>query len=677
MPPGASLASLLLLLAFVLEAGGETVTTSFDFPRFDSSPADITFLADASSANGSLELNKDDIFSYGRAIYTNPIRLWDNQTGNLASFTTNFSFSVIRRPNMTDYADGLAFFLAPPGYPIPENSTGGSFSLFNGSCVSQAAKVPVVVVEFDTFQDEGNDAVPHVGIDLGCFKSIRSSSWQSLEGQTRATINAVITYDAGTTMLRAIFSGSNGYSRNVPYVVDLRNELPERVDIGFAGATGAYFERHVIHSWSFNSSLDLAHGKGNTTNRGDAGGGNIGLLAGVLAGAGTLAIVGGLALFFVRRRRAYAKNGGQDEVINESELDEGKGPRSFSYSELARATRNFAPEEKLGRGGFGDVYRGILNQPKMVVAIKRVAKDSRQGKKEYVAEVKVISRVRHRNLVQLVGWCHEKGELLLAYEYMPNGSLDAHLYNDGGNPLPWPTRYSIARGVAAALLYLHEESEQCVVHRDVKSSNVMLDVNFNAKLGDFGLARLVDHGGGMETTAVAGTMGYLAPETATTGRASKESDVYSFGVLALEIACGRRPIDHGNKEGGVSLVDWVWDLYGKGAILEAADKRLGSDFDRQQMERLMVAGLCCAHPDHRQRPSMRQVTGILLFEMPLPNLPTEMPEPSYGGVSVSGFNLTSMNGWSSSTSGTPTGFTTGASVNLAGSGKPHLYPVGR
>ncbi|CAA6663096.1 unnamed protein product [Spirodela intermedia] len=496
---------------------------------------------------------------------------------------------------MTDYADGLAFFLAPPGYPIPENSTGGSFSLFNGSCVSQAAKVPVVVVEFDTFQDEGNDAVPHVGIDLGCFKSIRSSSWQSLEGQTRATINAVITYDAGTTMLRAIFSGSNGYSRNVPYVVDLRNELPERVDIGFAGATGAYFERHVIHSWSFNSSLDLAHGKG------------------------TL----------------------QTEVTPEGATSACwlvEGPQELLLFGTRPATRNFAPEEKLGRGGFGDVYRGILNQPKMVVAIKRVAKDSRQGKKEYVAEVKVISRVRHRNLVQLVGWCHEKGELLLAYEYMPNGSLDAHLYNDGGNPLPWPTRYSIARGVAAALLYLHEESEQCVVHRDVKSSNVMLDVNFNAKLGDFGLARLVDHGGGMETTAVAGTMGYLAPETATTGRASKESDVYSFGVLALEIACGRRPIDHGNKEGGVSLVDWVWDLYGKGAILEAADrdKRLGSDFDRQQMERLMVAGLCCAHPDHRQRPSMRQVTGILLFEMPLPNLPTEMPEPSYGGFPFRG-----------------------------------------
>ncbi|CAA6663101.1 unnamed protein product [Spirodela intermedia] len=608
MPPGASIASLLLLLAFVLEAGGETVTTSFDFPRFDSSPANITFLADASSANGSLELNANAEYSYGRAIYSNPIRLWNNQIGNLASFTTKFSFSVIRRPNMTAYADGLAFFLAPVGYLILDNSKSGEFTLFNSSCVSQPTNVPVLAVEFDTFKNPYDETETHVGIDLGCIKSIRSSSWESLEGQTRATIDAVITYDAGTTTLTAIFSGSSGYNRNLPY----------RVDLGFAGTTGAFFERHVIHSWSFNSSLDVADRNGSSTNGGDAGGGkkssNIGLLAGVLAGAGTLAIAAGLA----------------------------EGPRSFSYSELARATRNFAPEEKLGRGGFGDVYRGTLNQPKMVVAIKRVAKDSRQGKKEYVAEVKVISRVRHRNL----------GELLLAYEYMPNGSLDAHLYNDGGNPLPWPTRYSIARGVAAALLYLHEESEQCVVHRDVKSSNVILDVNFNAKLGDFGLARLVDHGGGMETTAVAGTMGYLAPETATTGRASKESTCTALGCWPWRSR--------------VSLVDWVWDLYGKGAILEAADKRLGSDFDRQQMERLMMAGLYCAHPDHHQRPSMRQVIGILLYEMPLPTLPAEMPEPFYGGVSVYGFDLAGINRRSSSTSATSAGFATGALIGPGG-----------
>ena len=155
--------------------------------------------------------------------------------------------------------------------------------------------------------------------------------------------------------------------------------------------------------------------------------------------------------------------------------------------------------------------------------------------------MKIISRLRHRNLVQLIGWYHERGEFLLVYEYMPNGSLDTHLFGVE-IMLIWPVRYKIALGLASALLYLHEEWEQCVVHRDIKSSNVMLDSNFNAKLGDFGLARLVDQELGSQTTVLAGTMGYLAPGCIITSKVSKESDVYSFWVVSLEIACGSKPI---------------------------------------------------------------------------------------------------------------------------------------
>ena len=145
--------------------------------------------------------------------------------------------------------------------------------------------------------------------------------------------------------------------------------------------------------------------------------------------------------------------------------------------------------------------------------------------------------------MQLIGWCHGGGELLLVYKLMPNGSLDKHLYgatNDDGVVLPWPLRHQIVLGLGSALLYLHEEWEQCVVHRDIKPSNVMLDTSFHAKLGDFGLARLIDHGQG--TTVLAGTMGYMAPECTVTGRFNTESDIYSFGVLLLEVACGRRPV---------------------------------------------------------------------------------------------------------------------------------------
>ncbi|XXG55832.1 hypothetical protein AAC387_Pa03g3408 [Persea americana] len=315
------------------------------------------------------------------------------------------------------------------------------------------------------------------------------------------------------------------------------------------------------------------------------------------------------------------------DVEMDDEFEKGIGPKRFSYKDLLLATRNFSEDGKLGEGGFGGVYKGFFDGMNLDVAVKRVSKGSKQGKKEYVSEVKTISRLRHRNLVQLLGWCHERGEFLLIYEFMPNGSLDSHLFN-GKRLLGWAARYKIATGLASALLYLHEEWEQCVVHRDIKSSNVMLDSNFNAKLGDFGLARLVDHEHGLQTTVVAGTRGYLAPECVTTGKASKESDVYSFGVVALEIACGRRPVEPKAEASKVMMVEWVWELYGRGLLLDAVDERLEKEFDEAQIERLMVLGLWCAHPDHNLRPSIKQVIGVLNLEAPLPTLPSKKPVPT-------------------------------------------------
>ena len=188
----------------------------------------------------------------------------------------------------------------------------------------------------------------------------------------------------------------------------------------------------------------------------------------------------------------------------DEDFEKGTGPRKFSFDELALATSNFAEEEKLGEGGFGGVYRGFLRELNSYVAVKRVSRGSKQGMKEYASEVTIISRLRHRNLVRLMGWCHKKGELLLVYEFMPNGNLSSCLLEEK-TLLTWAMRYKIALGLASSLLYLHEQWEQCVVHRDIKSSNVMLDSDFNAKLGDFGLARLVDHGKGSQTTVLAGT----------------------------------------------------------------------------------------------------------------------------------------------------------------------------
>ncbi|GJT34991.1 L-type lectin-domain containing receptor kinase IX.1-like protein [Tanacetum coccineum] len=172
----------------------------------------------------------------------------------------------------------------------------------------------------------------------------------------------------------------------------------------------------------------------------------------------------------------------------DNEFEMGTGPKRFTYHELARETGDFAENEKLREGGYGGVYRGFLKDSKMFIAVKKVSKSSKYGIKEYASEVKIVSRLRHKNLVQL--------ELLLAYEYMEIGSLDSHLFK-AKSLLTWGTRYKIAHGLESALLYLHEEWEKCVLHRYIKSSNVMLDSNFNSKLGDFGLAKLVDHEKGL------------------------------------------------------------------------------------------------------------------------------------------------------------------------------------
>ncbi|WMV50914.1 hypothetical protein MTR67_044299 [Solanum verrucosum] len=293
---------------------------------------------------------------------------------------------------------------------------------------------------------------------------------------------------------------------------------------------------------------------------------------------------------------------------------------------LARCTNNFSPEEMLGQGGFGGVYKLYLRESDSYIVVKRISRESKQGIKEYASEVRIISRLRHKHLVQLIGWCHQKRELLV-YEFMPNGSLDHHLFK-GKSHLTWPIRFKIAQGLASTLFYLHEEWEQCVVHRDIKSSNIMLDSNFNAKLGDFGLARLVDHDKGSQTTVLAGTMGYMAPECLTTGKASKETDVYSFGVLALEIACGRKPIDPKAEEHQVNIIEWAWRLYGMGNLSEAVDPGLSSEFNEEEVEHLLIVGLWCAHPDNKCRPSIRQAIQVLNFEAPLPTLLPNMYVPT-------------------------------------------------
>uniref|UniRef100_J3L4N5 non-specific serine/threonine protein kinase n=1 Tax=Oryza brachyantha TaxID=4533 RepID=J3L4N5_ORYBR len=648
----------LLFVALLSLPPGAAAAFSFtyNFTSSDTAPSGIAFQGDA-FFNKFIRLTRDERIgpitsSAGRAYFSRPVPLCDPVSRRPASFSTAFSFSIAAPDPSAASGDGLAFFLSPFPSVLPNSSAGGLLGLFNSSARGDGRghpRRPLVAVEFDTYKNEWDPSDDHVGVDLGGIVSAATVDWPtSMKDGRRA--HARVEYDGKAKNLTVALSYGDAAPTDALlwYSVDLMEYLPDAVAVGFSATTGEAAELHQVLYWEFTSSIDP---KEETV-----------ILWVVLGLCGLLLVlvVAGVLWFVTQWRKAgELAGGGIDDEMGYDELADEEffvesGPRRFRYSDLAAATKNFSDERKLGQGGFGGVYRGFLKELGLAVAIKRVSKGSTQGRKEYAAEVRIISQLRHRHLVRLVGWCHEhRGDFLLVYELMPNGSLDKHLFGDGllAARLTWPVRFKILRNVASALLYLHEECPQCVVHRDIKPSNVMLDAAFGAKLGDFGLAKLVEHGSQPRTTVLAGTLGYLAPECVVTGRASRESDVYSFGVVALEIACGRRPTELDEEPSNARLVPWVWELYGKKTILAAADRRLNGKFDLEQMERLMVVGLWCAHPDYAHRPSVRQALNVLKFEAPLPLLPPKMPVPSYfpppdlaAPVSVAGTSSTECTG---------------------------------
>ncbi|KAG0627253.1 hypothetical protein M758_2G186300 [Ceratodon purpureus] len=382
---------------------------------------------------------------------------------------------------------------------------------------------------------------------------------------------------------------------------------------------------------------------------------------GIFAGLSAAVLL--VACLFVARHRRRAPSKKQDELSDFSLVDPNLALRMFAYKELRKATKNFRRSELLGSGGFGAVYKGTLPSGALV-AVKQMRMESKHGKESFRAEVTSLSHIRHRNLVQLRGWCHEEEQLLLVYDYMCNGNLHELLFRSSGTRFPLTLRHSVLSGVANALSYLHEECTQCVLHRDIKSSNVLLDADFNAYLGDFGLARLIDHEKVGKTTMMAGTFGYLAPEMVHTGKATKESDVYSFGVLVLEVMCGARPLDMIVMELGDDgvLVDKVWRAHEVGNILQVADSRLGifeaslgssgqsglEDEscmttqtpgvimeDKKMITNILQLGLLCCNPNAEGRPSTRLVSQLLLLqswesmEMSMPPLPRSKPQARY------------------------------------------------
>ncbi|XP_020106305.1 proline-rich receptor-like protein kinase PERK13 [Ananas comosus] len=295
----------------------------------------------------------------------------------------------------------------------------------------------------------------------------------------------------------------------------------------------------------------------------------------------------------------------------------------FTYEELSVTTNGFSQGNLIGEGGFGCVYKGLLPDGRQV-AVKQLKVGSGQGEREFRAEVEIISRVHHRHLVSLVGYCIAENHRLLVYEFVPNNTLEHHLHRKGLPVMDWPKRMKIAIGSARGLAYLHEDCHPRIIHRDIKSANILLDDSFEAKVADFGLAKLTNDTSTHVSTRVVGTFGYMAPEYAASGKLTDRSDVFSFGVVLLELITGRKPVDISQPLGDESLVEWARPLLvhalETGDFKELVDPALGNNFARSEMLRMIEAAAACVRHSAPNRPRMMQVLRALDSEGNLSDL---------------------------------------------------------
>ncbi|KAG4212743.1 hypothetical protein ERO13_A01G004900v2 [Gossypium hirsutum] len=315
---------------------------------------------------------------------------------------------------------------------------------------------------------------------------------------------------------------------------------------------------------------------------------------------------------------------------------------SFTYEELAIATQGFSQKNLLGQGGFGFVHKGVLPNGREV-AVKSLKSSGGQGQREFQAEVEIISRIHHRHLVSLVGFSIAGDKKMLVYEFLPNKTLQFHLHEKGFPTMDWPTRLKIALGAAKGLSYLHEDCHPRIIHRDIKSANILLDFCFEAMVADFGLAKLTQDSNTHVSTRVMGTFGYLAPEYVSSGKLTNKSDVFSFGIVLLELITGRRPYNP-TLNMDESLVDWARPLCARamedGNFGQLVDPRLGNNFVIHEMASMVSCASACVRHSARQRPKMRQIVRALEDGVPLDDL-SETPNLNQSSTSNSKSDVTS------------------------------------
>ncbi|XVE55187.1 hypothetical protein DITRI_Ditri03aG0139400 [Diplodiscus trichospermus] len=625
---------------------------NFTFPSLSLSflpPKNITLYGNAFFRDNTISLTQETSClpssspsDVGRALYIYPIRFLDLITKDTVSFTCRFSFSITPNPQCP-FGDGIAFLIT---------SNADSFNFSNGYMglpqLDLNSQDSYLAVEFDTSFNPsvGDINGNHIGVDVNTVVSLASVDVMSkgVDLKSGKKITAWIEYRDSAKLIQ-IWVGYSSTKPPFPVLVahiDLSDQFKKYMHVGFSASNGQGSAMHIIDHWRFRtfrtdrpsanpmdaieegycfmcSPEDPVHSPHNRSFKM----GNMAVLLGCLAVSVVSIIVIPVICFFLVRKK---KGVGRRSKRAKTRVEMNNAPTRWSLAEIKSATMGFHRNRIVGEGASAVVYRGSV--PSVgAVAVKRFDQFNRKAftRNPFTTEFATMAGcLQHRNLVQLQGWCCEGSELVLVYEYLPNGSLDKllHINSDSSIFLSWSLRLKVVLGVASALTFLHEECERQIIHRDVKTCNIMLDDEFNAKLGDFGLAEVYEHScASREATIPAGTIGYLAPEYVYCGVPTVKTDVYSFGVVVLEVATGKKPVD----EDGVMLVDWVWDLWVKRKLIEAADSRLSGRYNLLEMERMLKVGLCCVHPNHEKRPTVKEAARILRGEAALPLLPSMRP----------------------------------------------------
>ncbi|XP_039852076.1 probable L-type lectin-domain containing receptor kinase S.5 [Panicum virgatum] len=572
------------------------------------------------------------------------IELWepsgDRTTIREASFNVVFTMSIYQPNNQTTPGGGnLIFTILPRDFllvnepfaiaaqlysswdtsnPIVDTKLAGNqFTIMAGTCDQMVSIQKTLLNNDNSFDSSFNCveiAIEPSGAVVGSRKKYSFSiDYNSLGHNMTVQVSVVDGEEGGKQ------SSGSKHRVNFSNIVSSQSGF-----FSFSSSMGQLFQLDT-----FNSTVDrlsdelekIPHKKKWTT---------IIVLSSVLgSAAATVVTVVAVYCYFNSKYRGWKKE--LDQLAKSIQLLPGV-PTQFSFSDIRRATNNFHETTKLGRGGFGAVYRcrlpGAKKGEALEVAVKKFSRDDNRRYEDFLAEVSVINRLRHKNIVPLVGWSYNKGEPLLIYEYMPNGSLDQHLFRSGGKQQQpnqinrWDTRYNMVKDIATGLHYVHHEYEPMVLHRDIKANNIMIDSAFQGRLGDFGLACVVPEGKKSYTDIGApGTLGFRAPEYVQSGKATTKSDIFAFGVLILEIVTGKVAVD----AQFCHLTDWVWRLHKEGRLLDAIDPQLTTEFQASDAKRLLLLGLACSNPNPSDRPTMVEAVQIITKSAPPPDVPLEKP----------------------------------------------------